>query len=88
MSEPVLAEFSVKEFKDPIKMRPKRRAALHGTSMEADVRETLRDAVKHEVPLAGPGFGSQIAARFKGGGLSEPLPVLRGHKARPADFKA
>ena len=69
-------------------MRPKPRAALHGTSMEAEVRETLREAVKDEVPLAGPGLGSRIAARFAGGGLSEPLPELRGQKARPADFKA
>ena len=83
-----MAQFTVRNIEDEVKVRLKRRAALHGTSMETEVREILRNAVKDEVPLAGPGLGSRIAARFAGGGLSEPLPELRGQTARPADFKA
>jgi plasmid stability protein len=56
--------------------------------MEAEVRQILRNAVKDEVPLAGPGLGSRIAARFARGGLLEPLPEQRGQTARPADFDA
>ena len=83
-----MAQFTAREIEDKVKLRLKRRAALHGTSMEAKVREILRNAVKDEVPLAGPGLGSRIAARFAAGGLLEPLPELRGQKAQPADFKA
>ena len=83
-----MAQFTVRNIEDEVKVRLNRRAALHGTSMEAAVREILRNAVKDEVPVAGPGLGSRIAARFAGGGLSEPLPELRGQSARPADFKA
>jgi len=83
-----MAQFIVRDIEEEVKLRLKRRAAMHGTSMEAEVRQILRNAVKDEVPLAGPGLGSLIAARFARGGILEPLPELRGQAARPADFEA
>jgi plasmid stability protein len=83
-----MAQLTVRDIEEEVKLRLKRRAALHGTSMEAEVRQILRFAVKDEVPLAGPGLGSRIAARFARSGLTEPLPELRGQSPRPADFDA
>jgi antitoxin FitA len=83
-----MAQLTVRDIEEEVKLRLKRRAALHGTSMEAEVRQILRNAVKDEVPLAGPVLGSRIAARFTRGGLLEPLPEQRGQTARPADFDA
>ena len=83
-----MAQFTVRDIEEEVKLRLKRRAALHGTSMEAEVRQILRNAVKDEVPPAGPGLGSRMAARFARIGLPDPLPELRGQTARPAAFDA
>lgn len=80
-----MAQFTVRNIEDDVKARLKRRAARHGTSMEAEVRQILRDAVKAEASRGGPGLGSQMAARFKDIGLREPLPELRGQAPRPLD---
>ena len=60
----------------------------HGTSLEAAVREILRNAVKAEAQASSQGLGSRIAARFAKVGLTEPLPELGGQAARPAAFDA
>lgn len=53
--------------------------------MEDEVRHILRDAVKQEYRVARK-LGSRIAARFAKGGLTEDLPLVRGQRARAADF--
>lgn len=83
-----MAQIIVRDIEEEVKSRLKRRAALRGTSMEAEVRQILRLAVKDEARLAGPGLGSRIAARFARSGLTEPLSELRGQAPRPADFDA
>lgn len=51
-----------------------------------EVREILRNAVRAEnQPRAS--LGSRLAARFAGIGLTDDIPELRGHPARPADFR-
>lgn len=82
-----MAQFTVRNIEDDIKARLKRRAARHGISMEAEVRQILRDAVKDDGPTAGPGLGSRIAARFEHAGLVDPLPELHGQPVRPADLE-
>jgi len=67
-------------------VRLKRRAVRHGTSMEAEVRRILRNALKDDEQRTGPGLGSRIAARFKHTGLVDPLPELRGQAPKPADL--
>jgi plasmid stability protein len=62
------------------------RAAQRGHSMEAEVRQILRNAVKEEAVRAGPGLGSRIVAKFARVGLAEALPELRGQAPRPAEF--
>lgn len=81
-----MAQFTVRNIEDDIKSRLKRRAARHGTSMEDEVRQILRNAVKDDEVRAGPGLGSRMAARFKRAGLVEPLPELRGQAPRPVEF--
>ena len=43
-----MAQFTVRNIEDDIKVRLKRRAVRHGTSMEAEVRQILRNALKDD----------------------------------------
>ena len=81
-----MAQFVVRGLEDGVKARLKRRAELHGRSMEEEVRHILRNAAKEPSrPITK--LGSRIAARFSGNGLDAQLPELRGQTARPAKFK-
>jgi plasmid stability protein len=73
------------EAEETVKRKLQRRAARHGHSMEEEVRDILRDAVKDEERVRG-GLGSEIAARFKGIELEEPIPELRGFEIKPPKF--
>jgi len=78
-----MAQFIVRNLEDDVKARLKRRAERHGRSMEEEVRDILRNAVKEENrPL--PKLGSRIAARSAKTGLEKDLPELRGQAPRPA----
>ena len=79
-----MAQLTVRNIEDDIKVRLKRRATRHGISMEAEVRQILRDALKDDEMRAGSGLGSRMAARFKTVGLIDPLPELRGDALQPA----
>ncbi len=74
-----MGQFTGRNIEDDVKARLKRRAASHGISMEAEVRQILRNAVKDDEAHASVGLGSRIAARFVRAGLTEPLPELKGH---------
>ncbi len=80
-----MAQLVVRNLEDSVKKRLQRRAAKHGRSMEEEVREILRNAAKEE---AGPseGLGTEIARRFKGIGLTEDIPELRGFTIEPPKF--
>jgi plasmid stability protein len=81
-----MAQFTVRYIEDDVKDRLKERALRHGTSLEAEVRSILRNAVIVEDKPGEAGLGSRIAARFARSGLVEPLPELRGRVPRPADL--
>ncbi len=83
-----MAQFTVRNLEDSVKDLLKLRAMRHGTSVEAEVREILRDAVKADAQAPSQGLGSRIAARFAKVGLSEPVQELRGQAARAARFDA
>lgn len=80
-----MAQFTVRNLEEDVKARLKQRAARHGFSMEEEVRQILRNAVKGEARPA-TGLGSRIATRFAQQGLPEDLPELRGATAQPAEF--
>ncbi len=80
-----MAQLVVRNLEDSVKKRLQRRAAKHGRSMEEEVRDILRNAAKEET---GPseGLGTEIARRFKGIGLTEDIPELRGFTIEPPKF--
>jgi antitoxin FitA len=80
-----VAQVIVRQLEEEVKVRLQRRAERHGRSMEAEVREILRNAAKEETQPS-TGLGSRIAARFRRLGLRADLPELRGHDSRPAEF--
>jgi len=48
----------------------RRRAAAHGISVGAEVRQTLRSAMTDDDTPVGMGHGTRIAARFARSGLN------------------
>jgi antitoxin FitA len=80
-----MAQFVVRNLEEEVKARLQRRAARHGQSMEKEVRDILRDALKEDESPAG-GLGTEIASLFTKVGLEADIPELRGHVIRPATF--
>jgi antitoxin FitA len=81
-----MAQFVVRNLESSVKVRLQRRARRHGHSMEEEVREILRDAVKDESRPAG-GLGTELSALFSKVGLRSDIPELRGHEVVPVDFE-
>ena len=71
-----MAQLIVRNLDDAVKRKLQRRAAEHGRSMEEEVRDILRDAVKDDGRQR-KGLGTAIAERFKGIELEEPIPELK-----------
>jgi antitoxin FitA len=80
-----MAQFVVRNLESDVKARLKRRAARHGRSMEEEVRDILRNAVR-EQESSSVRLGSEIAALFAKTGLTEDIPELRGHKIKAPSF--
>jgi len=68
------------EFDHEVKARLLQRATRNGRTLEAEVLEILRDAVKDEPD---PGLGTRLAARFHGIGIEEEISELRGYPVKP-----
>lgn len=81
-----MAQLVVRNLEEGVKARLRQRASRHGHSMEEEVRDILRNAVKPESSAA-MGLGSRIHSRFARIGLREDIPEFRGYKPRPAVFK-
>ncbi len=80
-----MAQFVVRNIEEEVKERLQRRAAVHGRSMEEEVRDILRNALKEDESPAG-GLGTEIASLFTRVGLEADIPELRGHVITPATF--
>jgi antitoxin FitA len=81
-----MAQFVVRNVDDSVKMRLQRRARRNGHSMEEEVRDILRDAVKDESdPSAG--LGTEISTLFSNVGIGSDIPELRGHEIHPLRFE-
>lgn len=80
-----MAQLIVRNLEDEVKQRLQRRAARHGRSMEDEVRDILRDAVKDEGRRS-VGLGTEIAAMFADCGFRDgEIPRLNGD-IKPAKF--
>ena len=80
-----MAQFVVRKIERDVKSRLQQRAARHGRSMEEEVREILRDAVKEQDTAVG-GLGTEIASLFADVGLDDEILELRGYGIKPASF--
>ena len=79
-----MAQLIVRNLDEAVKRKLKRRAERHGRSMEEEVRDILRDAVKDEGRRGG--FGTEAAKLFRGIGLEEPIRELKGYTIKPPEF--
>jgi plasmid stability protein len=80
-----VAQLVVRNLEASVKTRLKRRAARHGRSTEAEVRDILRYAVAQE-DSPSTGLGTEIAAMFSKIGLRSPIRELHG-RLKPPRFK-
>ena len=73
-----MAQLVVRNLEDGVRERLRKRAARHGRSMENEVRDILRNAVKDEDRHT-VGLGTEIAALFADVGFEEgEIPRLTG----------
>ena len=80
-----MAQVIVRNLEETVRRKLKRRALSHGRSMEEEIREILRNAVKDDTRRRG-GFGTESAKLFRGIGLTQPIQELRGFTITPPKF--
>jgi len=83
----IVGQLVVRNIENAVKARLQRRAKRHGRSMEEEVRDILRSAVRTEETPSG-GLGTDISNLFMGAGLRSDVPELRGHTMKPAEFES
>jgi plasmid stability protein len=81
-----MAQLVVRNIENGVKARLQRRARRHGHSMEEEIRDILRNAVK-ETELPSGGLGTEISSLFAESGLDSDIPELRGYQIQPPSFK-
>jgi plasmid stability protein len=79
-----MSQVVVRNLEEGVKAGLKKRASLHGWSMEEEARQILRKAVL--AASSSEPLGSRIVARFAGCGLVEDLPELHGQIIADRDF--
>ena len=80
-----MAQFVVRNLEGSVKSRLQRQAKRHGRSMEEEVRDILRNALRDDDAPCNP--GSDIARLFTDIGLESEIAELRGHPLRPPSFE-
>jgi len=82
-----VGQLVVRNIENTVKRRLQRRAKRHGRSMEEEVRDILRDAVRGE-QTSGGGLGTDISSLFAKFGLHSDIAELHGHAIVPAQFES
>lgn len=80
-----VAQLLVRQLDDDVKAALQRRARSHGRSMEEEVREILREAVRDE-RSGSVRLGTEISSRFHGIGLEREVEELRGQPVRVVEL--
>jgi plasmid stability protein len=81
-----MATLVIRNVEDSLHAELKARAAVHGRSMEEEVRDVLRNAVAQDSATATGGLASAIRALFQPlGGVDLP-EIERGPGREPPDF--
>jgi plasmid stability protein len=82
-----VGQLVVRNLENAVKTRLQRQAQRHGRSMEEEVRDILRSAVREEESPSG-GLGTEISRLFTKTGLDSDVVELRGHPINPAVFES
>jgi plasmid stability protein len=82
-----MAQFVVRNLEDDVRDKLRDLAHAQGQSMEELVREILRRTVLRD-ESSRTRLGSRFVARFKGLGLDQDLPELRGQHIEPPSFES
>jgi len=80
-----MPELVIDEIEDDVLDKLQLRARGHGRSTKEEIREILRDAAMSESDSS-VGLGTQLTEIFRGVGIEEDLPELRGYPAEPIEF--
>jgi antitoxin FitA len=80
-----MAQLVVRNLEESVKTRLQRRARRNGRSMEAEVRDILRNATNEKEPPT-IGLGTALANIVRGTGLRFEVEELRGYPVKPATF--
>jgi plasmid stability protein len=83
-----MAQIIVRNLEDEVKERLAQRARRHGRSMEAEVRDILRNAVREALaPEPETDFGTRLRAFFEKHGFhEEEIEEFKGELVKPATF--
>lgn len=81
-----MAQLLVRNIENSVKARLQRRARRNGRSMEEEVRDILRAAVKQEKKTPSGGLGTELAALFPKSGPDFQIEELRGFEIEPPTF--
>jgi plasmid stability protein len=81
-----MAQLVVRNLEDDVKARLQDRAKRHRRSLEAEVRDILRNAALAEDKPRG-GLGSEIAALFEDLDFDFEIPEWHGEAVQPAKFE-
>jgi len=82
-----MAQLIVRNLEEEVKNGLRRRASQHGRSVEEEVRDILRNAVKIDGKRQA-GLGSELKKIFQGIGLKKEIPELKGSTPKTADFES
>ncbi len=82
-----MAQLIVRNLEEEVKNGLRRRASQHGRSVEEEVRDILRNAVKVDGKRQA-GLGSELKKIFQGIGLKKEIPELKGSTPKTADFES
>jgi plasmid stability protein len=81
-----MAQLLVRNLEDGVKTRLQRRARQNGRSMEEEVRDILRAAVREAQGAPAGGLGTEISKIFAKHGLDSPIPELH-FEIKPPSFE-
>ena len=77
-----MAQLVVRNLENAVKAKLRRRAQLHGRSMEEEVRDILRSVANEDEDVS-LGLGSEISRLFARASLDSDVVELRGHRIKP-----
>jgi len=80
-----MAQFVVRNLEENVKRRLRRRAKIHGRSMEEEVRVIIREAVSDKLAPQ-EGVGTRLAKLFADVPPEFKIEEIRGQKLRFAKF--